>query len=279
MYEYGKSSPADFEKAIDHYSLAANQGLAEARIALGLSYLQVRTTTKLYTYMESIDCLLSVAEAGNATAQTLVGYIYYMCGPVSHPKLNQERVRELLQSASKQGNNLAKAILLWSDGEIDNAVVFLESAPCMKDPFARSLVLKYLLLSQKKFSKEKMTELKALSEQGNPVCLSLLSSLQLKDGDYKKAVATLQALEDKGDKKVLTDLGIAYAGGYGVPQNDAKAREYFQRAESSPLVEDCLEYFKADGRGGFTKQKSPGYKYSTDKKRLEKTLEGKGWSL
>lgn len=277
MYEHGKNLPTNTEEAINHYTAASKQGLTDATVALGLLYLRSSTQQKTYTYLDAIDCILPAARSGNASAQAAVGYIYSFCGPVVHPELNQEIVKNFLQSASSSGNDLAKGIQLWLKGDLVNAIRFLESPSCFRDPLARSISLKYLYQLQKKLSKDKKAELNALADKGNPICLSIRGELYLKEKEYQKALGTFQLLEEKGDKGPLLNLGLMYAGGYGVRQDDSKAREFFQRAETSPLATDCIEYFKAKGRGGFTKVKSTDYKFVTDKKQLEKILEGKGF--
>ena len=59
-------------------------------------------------------------------------------------------------------------------------------------------------------------------------------------------------VEEKGDPKSMTLLGELYAGGLGVPQNDAKAAEWYKLAADRGDREAmfALAMFKLQGRGG-----------------------------
>jgi uncharacterized protein len=93
------------------------------------------------------------------------------------------------------------------------------------------------------------------------VCLAiLLSSVACEDrradkayvrGDYDKALTDLQFLADGGESRAQYDLGLMYDRGDGVPQSDAKAMHWYERAaeQGEPRAQYNLGLMHFNGQG------------------------------
>jgi TPR repeat protein len=70
-------------------------------------------------------------------------------------------------------------------------------------------------------------------------------------GDYKKAVTDIEFLAHGGEARAQYDLGLMYDNGQGVPQSDAKAREWYERAaqQGEPRAQYNLGLMYLNGQG------------------------------
>jgi TPR repeat protein len=70
-------------------------------------------------------------------------------------------------------------------------------------------------------------------------------------GDYEKARTDIEFLAHGGEARAQYDLGVMYDQGQGVPQSDAKAREWYERAaqqgEPRALYNLGLMYLNGQG--------------------------------
>ena len=70
-------------------------------------------------------------------------------------------------------------------------------------------------------------------------------------GDYGKALRDLEFLANGGEPRAQYDLGLMYDRGDGVPQNDAKARYWYERAaeQGEPRAQYNLGLMYLNGQG------------------------------
>ena len=84
MYEKGDGVEESYEKAVEWYLKAAEQGLADARNVLGLMYKNGLGVEQ--SYEKAVEWYLKAAEQGNADAQCNLGWMYAVNpGPQSSP--------------------------------------------------------------------------------------------------------------------------------------------------------------------------------------------------
>ena len=70
-------------------------------------------------------------------------------------------------------------------------------------------------------------------------------------GDYDKAVTDVEFLANGGEARAQYDLGVMYDKGEGVPQSDAKAMEWYERAaaQGEPRAQYNLGLMYLNGQG------------------------------
>ena len=76
MYETGTGVPKDYKKAIEYYTLSANQGNADAQNNLGNMYKNGRGVPK-QDYIKAIEYYTLSANQENAVAQYELGEMYF----------------------------------------------------------------------------------------------------------------------------------------------------------------------------------------------------------
>ena len=70
-------------------------------------------------------------------------------------------------------------------------------------------------------------------------------------GDYDKAVVDVQFLAHSGEARAQYDLGLMYDKGQGVPQSDAEALQWYERAaeQGEPRAQYNLGLMHLNGQG------------------------------
>jgi TPR repeat protein len=70
-------------------------------------------------------------------------------------------------------------------------------------------------------------------------------------GDYDKALTDIQFLAHGGEPRAQYDLGLMYDKGQGVPQNDAEAMRWYERAaeQGEPRAQYNLGLMHLNGQG------------------------------
>jgi TPR repeat protein len=70
-------------------------------------------------------------------------------------------------------------------------------------------------------------------------------------GDYDKALTDLEFLANGGEARAQYDLGVMYDRGDGVPQSDAKAMHWYERAaaQGEPRAQYNLGLMYLNGQG------------------------------
>jgi TPR repeat protein len=70
-------------------------------------------------------------------------------------------------------------------------------------------------------------------------------------GDYEKARTDIEFLARGGEARAQYDLGLMYDQGQGVPQSDAKAMEWYERAaqQGEPRAQYNLGLMHLNGQG------------------------------
>ena len=84
-----------------------------------------------------------------------------------------------------------------------------------------------------------------------PACEDRRADKAYLRGDYEKAHTDIEFLARGGEARAQYDLGLMYDQGQGVPQSDAKAREWYERAaeqgEPRALYNLGLMYLNGQG--------------------------------
>jgi TPR repeat protein len=70
-------------------------------------------------------------------------------------------------------------------------------------------------------------------------------------GEYDKALVDIQFLAHGGEPRAQYDLGLMYDKGQGVPQSDAKALDWYERAanQGEPRAQYNLGLMHLNGQG------------------------------
>ncbi len=166
MYEYGQGVEQSYEKAAEYYRSAADQGLADAQNNLGLLYENGQGVEQ--SYEKAAEYYRSAADQGLAEAQKNLGLLYANGQGVEQ---SYEKAAEYYRSAADQG--LADA----------------------------QLALGYMYAN------------------GQGV-----------EQSYEKAAEYCRAAADQGNAVGQNNLGDLYEKGQGVEQSYEKAAEYYQAA-------------------------------------------------
>ena len=83
--------------------------------------------------------------------------------------------------------------------------------------------------------------------------LMLFVTIPAGAGDYQKAFQLLEPLAEQGDARARDMLGSLYAGGKGVPEDDAKAVHWFTKCE------DVVEQQQGSNRADELRAKADQY--------------------
>jgi TPR repeat protein len=158
-------------------------------------------------YAEAAEWYRKASEAGNASADRLLGILYRHGAGVTQ---DHAEARRLLLRAGEAGDTEAMNTLGTMD-ETGEGIAAPDYA-------------------------EAMRWYRKAADAGDPAGLFNQSKLY-QDGrgvpqDYAKAVELLEQAAAKGFVQAITTLGAYHAMGLGVAQDNAKAREYYERAAS-----------------------------------------------
>lgn len=177
--------------------------------------------------------LTSAAEAGHASAQALVGFMYAE-GKGGLPK-DETKAVEFYRKASDQGNALAQNNLGFA---------YASGRGGLPKDDAKALEL-----------------IQKSAEQGNAAGQNSLGFFYStgRGGlpkDDTKALEFYRKAADQGNTMGQTNMGLFYAAGRGgLPRDDAKALEYFRKAadQGNANAQNNVGFFYFTGRGGLTK--------------------------
>ena len=84
-----------------------------------------------------------------------------------------------------------------------------------------------------------------------PACEDRRADRAYLRGDYDKALADIQFLAHGGEARAQYDLGLMYDKGQGVPQSDAEAMRWYERAaeQGEPRAQYNLGLMHLNGQG------------------------------
>lgn len=99
MYANGLGVKADYNKAVELYGLAANQGYSKAQLNLGIMYTIKRD------YKKALELYTLAANQGDPDAQNTLGWVYFRGEGIPVNKLLAYRI---WLDAAKGGNFIAQ---------------------------------------------------------------------------------------------------------------------------------------------------------------------------
>jgi TPR repeat protein len=207
-YHRGRGVARDIKKAVELYTKAANQGLAEAQANLGAMYLQGQGVPK--DYENAFLWLLKAATQGNAPAQYNLGAMYH--AGLGVPK-DYGNALDWYSESAKQDYPLAAYALscMYYRGEgvpEDHNKAFSLRSESAERGFSRA---------------QREVGYDCLYGRGVPK-------------DYKKAFELLSKAAEQGDANAQTYLGSMYAEGLGVPEDHTQALAWYLKAAEQGLA-------------------------------------------
>jgi len=159
---------------------------------------------------QAIACLNEAAELGCSPAQEKLGKLYLHGTCVEQ---DTKKGVELLTKSANQGSVAAMrelGLYYFSESDGDNAGQWLLKG----------------------------------AQAGSGLCARILGEGCVYDSDageedYRKGLEWYNKAVELGDVYALVEIGICYANGWGVPQDEAKAFSYFLQAAEKNLVAGC----------------------------------------
>lgn len=178
----------------------------------------------------NLEALMASAEAGDLNAQYEIGRMSRL-GPRS--EIKEKRAQKWFLKAARQGHVLAKRYLVEND-------LYKLSGYEEFQKWTLELAENGNLKAQYELGRDKGLETatrirwlwKAVDQQHVPAMLELAYLLETsRDGerDEKKAAELYRKVAEMGDVGAQASLGIMYADGRGVPQDDTKAVKWLSR--------------------------------------------------
>jgi uncharacterized protein len=221
MYHDGLGVKQSYERALEFFTLAANEGSVIASAKLGKMYAEGYGVSK--DEVRARKFYKSAANQGEIFASAAYGMmcLYGMGG-----KSDEDRARGYLEQAAVGGSRSAQIFLdaMARDDEL------LKEAAAQEFP-GPLLRLGFAFLESKKFDKAREC-FELTVKRGGTAVLALLGDMHVKI-DGKKAIKYYeQLMKDSGDSPVhLLKIGKIYlTGSGGVSQNFEKAYLYFARS-------------------------------------------------
>ena len=161
-------------------------------------------------YKEALAFITPRAEAGDARAVTLVGYLYEV----------------------------------WMSN-IGEGVKWYKKAMGLNDSLAHSNMARiYYRMTDYKLAAQTLEKASKLGDTGADAMLGnmYLNGIHFKKG-YKKALVYIQKAVADDDPQALTDLAICYENSYGVARDMNKAIEFYKRgaAQGNEYAKRALE--------------------------------------
>lgn len=192
----------DYTAALKEFTLAADQGVKEARYGLGLLYANGEGVPQ--DYEQAHKWWRLAAEQGDARAQYFLGWLYYEGHSVSR---NYEEARQWWFLAAEQAYPVAEYAL---------GSLYREGKGVPQD------------------GKEAVRRYKLAAEQGYALAQSLLGRMYAEgqgvEQDYKEAKQWWLRAAQQGDMYAQHYLGIMYEEGHGVSQDLLKAVKWYKLA-------------------------------------------------
>jgi TPR repeat protein len=195
-------SERNFNKAVEWYQKAADQGNANGQCDLGICYERGRGVEQ--NFYKAVKWYQKAADQGDARGQCWLGCSYYDGNGV---KQDFDKAIELCQKSANQGDASGQCWLgsFYCDGlsvkqDCSKAIELFQKAANQGDAYGQSLF-------------------------GN--CYYCGHSIKQ---DYKKAIEWFQEAASQDSASGELYLGICYYYGRGVEQDYSKAVEWFQKA-------------------------------------------------
>jgi uncharacterized protein len=245
-YDNGIGTGQDFRLAAKLYRKAAEGGFADAAASLGLLFQQGKGVPQ--DFGQALSLYEQAAAAGNARAQNNLGTMYTKGEGVSQ---DYKVAAEWFQKAADQGFAMAMTNLgvMYANGfgvELDEEKsdeLFRrggrERAPGSGSP-AEGLGFIYDPRLAPLTGTINLDAFTISAQQGDPIAqfvMGYLSTLSVSGlaPDYKAAVSWFRKSAEKGVAPAMSNLGILYLRGNGVPQDFVRGYMWLNLAASSGL--------------------------------------------
>lgn len=226
---YGFGQQQNYKKAIEYYLQAENEGVVEASNCLGKMYLEGKGVHK--NDLKAYEHFKQSADAGNEDGQYYIGYM------IEHDLIKGFNPVNKLDEAVKYYKNAAARN--QTDALTDLAFLY-ENGLVGEPNYLRAQEL-----------------YKTAIELKNARAMNNLASMYLKDvvPNVSKSQLEKDAFDlyersaDLGYVKGLTNLGICYLKGIGVPKDSVNAKKLFKEAsiQKDPDAMFYIAYFKLKG--------------------------------
>jgi uncharacterized protein len=215
MYHSGKGVPKDYAEAVKWLLKAAEQGYADAQLAVAIAYHIGEGVSQ--DDAEAVKWLRKAAEQGYAEAQYHLAKMYSEGQGV--PQDNTEAIKWYRKAAEKRHM-----------GSVDALAALSGMGTGVSKPEA----------NVKKESRRKDAEqghggaVTALNENESPEAQFNLGARYYtgtgKPQDYAEAVKWYRKAADQGHGMAQNNLGVMYSKGQGVPQDYAEAVDWYRKA-------------------------------------------------
>src|ERR1700691_3665860 len=222
-YYLGRGVPKDYEKAVLHYRLAADQGSADGQA--GLAYMYLYGLGVAQDDAQAAKWYKLAAQNGSAVGQAYLGDLYRLGRGVER---DAHVSAEWFRRAADHGLAGAQHQLAW---------FYLEGEGVTKN---ESEAAKWFQLAADQGFGPAQKDLGILYSQGRGV-----------PKDSAKAAALFRVAAEGGLAEAQVLLADAYFGGKGVPQDDNQAASWARRAsdQNDPLGKFVLACLYTLGRG------------------------------
>jgi uncharacterized protein len=208
LYQQGSGVPEDAARAFELYSRAADKGHARAQNNLGLLY--TRGEGVAQDYAAAVTWFRKAAEQGLHTAMTNLGVMYANGFGV---KQDQDEAAHWYRLGGRQGPTALDQIAYVYDGRL---------APLSADARTRAAHV-------------------AAANGGDPIAQFILgyvhSSGAPAERDFRAAARWYRKAADKSYAPAMTNLGLLYIRGLGVPQDYVLGYMWINLAAASGLAE------------------------------------------
>ena len=259
MYYYGKGVPTDYEKAIEWYEKAAEQGHEEAQYALGLMYQNGKGVAQ--DDQQAFEWYRKAAEQGHSDAQNHLGRMYKYGEGVAQ---DDQKAVEWFRKAAEKGNASAQFNFGWMyrggwgvpQDDQRAAEWYTKAAEQGLADAQFNLGYSYKFgEGVKRDYKKAFKWYEKAAEQGHASAQYNLGSMYDKgegvSQDYREAFRWYKKAAEQGNAFAQNNLGSMYDSGEGIGKDDQKAVEWFEKAaeQGHAVAQDNLGVMYAKGKG------------------------------
>ncbi len=201
MYRKGRGVARNYEKAVEWYLKAAEQGHATAQFNLGIMYRKGRGVAQNDEI--AVEWFLKAAEQGYATAQNNLGLMYAYGRGVAQ---NYKKAVKFYSQAAKQGHAMAQSNLGW---------MYLEGQGVAQND--EKAVKLYSKAAEQGYAGAQNT-LGWMYQEGRGVAQN-----------YEKAVELYSQAAKQGHATAQFNLGWMYSEGLGISKDNEQAQLWWEK--------------------------------------------------
>lgn len=257
MYETGNGVPKDMTKALDLYTYASENGHSSATVRVGIFYYDGLGTKQ--DVARSVEYFEKAKAMGNPEADELLDLVYTR--NIVEGGIDSKKAFEFYMKQANEGDADAQYMIYqaYATGEgIDEnrgtALIWLRKAADNGHTISQGLMGANEIILGNIVSAVEYLE--KASAKGFRLAMHLLAEIYL-DGaqgvpmNKTKAIELLRESADEGYAESQSSLGLCYATGNGVEQDDYEAVRWFTMAaeQGEPNAQKNLGLFYRSGRG------------------------------